>query len=98
MPKQSLEEAMAAATDATAGNGKAKRSRKPAAVEGENGSAPPPPAAESVVLLPIDTVRPSAHNPRTDVRDTDALAESIRAVGILEPLLVEPVDDAFEIQ
>lgn len=57
---------------------------------------------ERYARLPIEQLTPSPHNPR---RDFDAvklaeLANSIREKGIVEPLVVRPVDgadDAFEI-
>ncbi|MTD14985.1 ParB/RepB/Spo0J family partition protein [Nakamurella sp. YIM 132087] len=49
--------------------------------------------------LPIDQIRPNARNPRT-VFDEDALAElehSLREFGLLQPIVVRPVDDGYEL-
>lgn len=45
--------------------------------------------------LPIASLRPGAGQPRTHFDDAaiDALADSIRADGVLQPLIVRPVDD-----
>lgn len=56
-------------------------------------------AAESVVLLPVDRVQPDPHNPRR-VFDNDALdqlAESITTWGQLQPVVVRPVGDAYQL-
>jgi ParB/RepB/Spo0J family partition protein len=54
---------------------------------------PAPPAAPAVEqtyeLLPVSLIRPGPHNPRRDLGDIEGLADSIRSVGILEPLVVE---------
>ena len=52
--------------------------------------------------LPISFLRPNPRNPRRDFApaDLDELAESIRAKGLLQPILARPVPgarDAFEI-
>lgn len=44
-----------------------------------------------VVMLPIDTVVPNPANPRKDVGDVTELAESIKAQGIRQNLLVVPM-------
>jgi ParB family chromosome partitioning protein len=49
--------------------------------------------------LPIDTIRPNPHQPR-QVFDEDALAElahSIRAFGVLQPVVVRKVDGGYEL-
>jgi ParB family chromosome partitioning protein len=48
---------------------------------------------ERVQQLPIAHVSPSPRNPRGDVGDVAELAESIKAQGILEPLIVTPTRD-----
>lgn len=40
-------------------------------------------------LVPLDHVVPSIDNPRRDLGDLDSLVASIKAVGIIEPLIVE---------
>jgi ParB family chromosome partitioning protein len=49
--------------------------------------------------IPIDQIRPNPKNPRT-VFDEDALAElthSIKEFGLLQPVVVRPVDDGYEL-
>lgn len=43
--------------------------------------------------LPLDALTPHAHNPRASLGDLGELVRSIRAHGILEPLVVLPADD-----
>ena len=43
-----------------------------------------------IVLLPLDLLDPHPHNPRRDVGDITELAESIRAQGVRQNLLVVP--------
>lgn len=51
-----------------------------------------------LVHLPVDQLYPSPDNLRDDLDDLDSLADSIRSLGVLEPLLVRPHDDGrFEI-
>src|SRR5690606_26234378 len=58
-------------------------------------------SAEDSVLreLPIALVKPNRYQPR-DHFDDDALASlaaSVRELGVLQPVLVRPVDDHFEL-
>jgi ParB family transcriptional regulator, chromosome partitioning protein len=58
--------------------------------------------AASQRRVPIELIRPSGLQPRRRFAETelDALAQSIREKGVLQPLLVRPVDDeeaAFEL-
>lgn len=49
--------------------------------------------------LPVTQIRPNPKNPRT-VFDEDALAElthSVKEFGLLQPIVVRPVDDGFEL-
>lgn len=49
-------------------------------------------------FLPLSRLRESPTNPRKTFRDIEDLAQSIREVGIVEPLVVRPLDgDAYEI-
>jgi ParB family chromosome partitioning protein len=63
-------------------------------------TAPSPlPPGESVQSIPVAKVRPSSLQPRKDF-SADALAElanSIREQGIVQPLIVRPKDDHFEL-
>ena len=49
------------------------------------------------VLVPLDRLVPAADNPRRDLGDVAALAASISAVGLLEPLIVtqDPAGSAY---
>jgi ParB family chromosome partitioning protein len=49
--------------------------------------------------LPIQDVRPSPLQPRTAIAEEDLveLTESIRDRGVLQPVLVRPVDEGFEL-
>lgn len=49
--------------------------------------------------LPVDSIRPNPKQPRT-VFDEDALEElvgSIREIGVLQPIVVRPVGDGYEL-
>jgi ParB family chromosome partitioning protein len=50
-----------------------------------------------LVELPLDQVHPADDNVRKHVGDVKELAASIRAVGILEPLVVTPNGDGYTI-
>jgi ParB family chromosome partitioning protein len=58
------------------------------------------PAREALMTLPVARIRPGRYQPRTKM-DQEALAElagSIRAQGLMQPLLVRPVDrDRYEL-
>jgi ParB family chromosome partitioning protein len=65
-----------------------------AALFGEAGGTPNPGATARV--LPIEAIRPSAFQPRRHFTEDEleALAQSIREKGILQPLLVRPSAEA----
>ncbi|WP_454050527.1 ParB/RepB/Spo0J family partition protein [Cellulomonas sp. Marseille-Q8402] len=53
----------------------------------------------SFAELPVGSIRPNPKQPRT-VFDEDALEElvgSIREIGVLQPIVVRPVDDGYEL-
>jgi hypothetical protein len=59
-------------------------------------------AIEGLVELPVDHVHPSPNNPREKLTDIDDLAASIRQVGLIQPLVVQPTNrddqaDAYQI-
>lgn len=59
----------------------------------------PEPAQGELREIPVSAVRPNRYQPR-NVFDDDALAElanSIRELGVLQPILVREVDDGFEL-
>ncbi len=67
------------------------------------GGSPPlgegKPAQEPLRTLPIEQLRRGRYQPRTrmDAEALDALAESIRAQGIVQPILVRPAGPDYEI-
>ena len=48
--------------------------------------------AITIVDIPVSQLMPNPHNPRRDVGDVEELADSIRAQGIKQELLVTPTD------
>src|SRR4051812_34794298 len=58
------------------------------------------PSREALLTLPVGRIRPGKYQPRTKM-DQQALAElaaSIRSQGLMQPLLVRPVDrDRYEL-
>jgi ParB family chromosome partitioning protein len=65
-----------------------------------SGSDEAAPSNESLQMLAIDRVRPGKFQPRTKMDPTSLaeLADSIREQGVMQPILVRPVDGArFEI-
>lgn len=55
---------------------------------------------ENVTHLPVDTITPSRQNPRRagkSRRDLKELIQSIRAVGVLQPILVRRQGERFEV-
>lgn len=62
---------------------------------------PTPKAADGsqIVELPIEKLRPNRSQPRTnfDEGSLEELAESIRAHGILQPLLVREIENGYEL-
>jgi ParB family chromosome partitioning protein len=58
------------------------------------------PSRESLQTIPLDRIRPGKYQPRSRMDETslDELAASIRAQGLMQPILVRPVDaNRFEI-
>ncbi len=64
------------------------------------GASEEPAGRESLLTLPVSRIRPGRYQPRTKM-DQQALAElaaSIRSQGLMQPLLVRPVDrDRYEL-
>ena len=56
-------------------------------------------AAPAYQVLPIDSIRPSPHQARIDFdpEQLQNLADSMKAEGLLEPILARPVDTGFEL-
>jgi len=57
--------------------------------------APPPPSAETIRQVPIDRITANPAQPRTtfDESSLQEMADSIRANGVLQPLLLRPGQD-----
>lgn len=69
----------------------------PAGDDSTDGLVPVPGA--SFAELPVDAIRPNPRQPRS-VFDEEALAElasSIREIGVLQPVVVRPVGDGYEL-
>lgn len=66
-----------------------------------SGAAPVVGDSESLRNLPIDLIKPGPYQPRQDMREDtlQELADSIRAQGLVQPILVRPLGDGeqFEI-
>ncbi len=54
-------------------------------------------ADQQVVQLPLHLVQPSSTNPRRDMGAIDELAESLRAHGLLQPVVVRPRARFYEL-
>lgn len=54
---------------------------------------------DTIKEIELDKIRPSKLNPRLEVNIArlSELAESIKEVGLLEPIIVRPVNDEFEV-
>lgn len=57
----------------------------------------PAESLEGLASIPVDQVHPSPNNPRQNLTDIDDLADSIKGVGLIQPLVVQPVDDGYRI-
>ena len=62
-------------------------------------TAPSPQDSDELREIDVDLIRPSEHQPRTsfDEAKLQELAQSIRATGIIQPLLVRPRGGLFEL-
>jgi ParB family chromosome partitioning protein len=73
----------------------------PQPVAAESGAAPPPQRAAALPkrTLPIDRIDRNPRNPRRDFRDEELaeLTDSVKRHGIVQPIVVRPVGDRFEI-
>lgn len=54
---------------------------------------------EKVEYVPVDRIRPGPYQPRQalDSRELEELAESVRSHGVLQPIVVRPVPDGYEV-
>lgn len=49
--------------------------------------------AESLLELPIDSVEPDPDQPRKDMGDLSDLKDTIRKLGLIQPIIVSPLDE-----
>jgi ParB family transcriptional regulator, chromosome partitioning protein len=75
--------------------------QRPAQASSPSGAATSPAlsAPETKALLPIDSIRPNPLQPRTNFQADrlEELAASIRANGIIQPLIVRKSDEGYQI-
>lgn len=59
----------------------------------------PQPAGERTLAIPVDQIDPNPFQPRQefDPQGLEELARSIREVGVLQPVVVRPVGDRYQI-
>jgi ParB family chromosome partitioning protein len=50
-----------------------------------------------VYEVPVADIRPSPRNPRRTFNDIDDLADSVRAHGLLQPIVVRRIDSGYEL-
>lgn len=66
-----------------------------------SGDAPPTPAPTGAGLadIPVDEIVPNPHQPRAhfDEENLAALAASVRELGVLQPVLVRPAGEGYEL-
>jgi ParB/RepB/Spo0J family partition protein len=55
---------------------------------------PPHPTADTIGTIDLDRIKPSPANPRKTFHGVEDLADSIRAVGLLEDLRVRPIGES----
>jgi ParB family chromosome partitioning protein len=90
-PKPPIRRTLGRGLDALLGGGPA-----PEIVHPAGDLAPAPTSGRGSAVVPISAIRPGKYQPRRHFSDEelDALAQSIREKGILQPLLVRPVLDS----
>lgn len=54
-------------------------------------------SAPRIRMIPLDRIEPNPRQPRSELGDIQELMESIRAKGVLEPIIVRPKGEKFEI-
>ena len=74
----------------------AKPAAQPAAPTGAAAPAPGKPAENGLREVPVDLLRRGKYQPRLDMREESLaeLAESIKAQGVVQPIVVRPLHDA----
>ncbi|MEM2915397.1 MAG: ParB/RepB/Spo0J family partition protein, partial [Candidatus Bathyarchaeia archaeon] len=55
--------------------------------------------SESITMVELKRIRPNRLNPRMEIgiQELNELADSIKQVGLLQPLIVRPIDDGYEV-
>jgi len=74
--------------------GQASAPRPPLAASGEPQAPTAPPSGEELAQLPLDVLQRGRYQPRIDMRPEtlEELAASIRAQGVVQPIVVRPLD------
>lgn len=54
-------------------------------------------AAPRIRMIPLDRIEPNPRQPRSELGDIQELMDSIKAKGVLEPIIVRPKGEKFEI-
>jgi len=52
---------------------------------------------QQLTMIPVDLLVFSGRNPRDEIRDLEKLAENIRGYGVLQPIIVRPKEEKFEV-
>ncbi len=62
-------------------------------------ASPPEPDGSRIIQVPIDRLQPGVHQPRMEFDDDELgeLAESVRRHGVLQPILVNPSGNGYQI-
>lgn len=60
-------------------------------------NAPVQPQGEQIVMLPVELLDDSPTNPRTAYTGIEELGQSMRESGVIQPLIVRPVGERFEL-
>ena len=68
--------------------------RRPAPAPTGVAADAPLPARDELVSLPLDVLQRGRYQPRVDMRPEtlDALAQSIKAQGVVQPIVVRPIE------
>ncbi|HAR36359.1 MAG TPA: hypothetical protein DCR87_05550 [Acidobacteria bacterium] len=54
-------------------------------------------SAPRIRMIPLDRIEPNPRQPRSELGDIQELMDSIKAKGVLEPIIVRPKGEKFEI-
>ena len=54
-------------------------------------------AAPRIRMISVDRIDPNPHQARSELGNIQELMDSIKAKGVLEPILVRPKGDRFDI-